>query len=155
MKNNQPLTKKDLEEALESFAGIVNVGFQEAHDSFKEIHDNFKAVHNNFKEVHERINNTDVKIETATRETLASTDAKLETATREILANTDVKIESVKQELLEMKRELLDSNAAIAKQVADNQQEQAAIIGGHARISDTLLEHEERIVRLERVGSER
>ena len=63
------------------------------------------------------------------------------------------KIDGVKTELKQgisdAKTELIESNEKIAKELKDNREEQAAIVGGHQRIDDTLLNHGDRISNLE------
>ena len=92
-----------------------------AKKDFHEAMEEFASIINSgFQEVHDEFQEV--------RDEIRAVDTKL-----------DAKIEAVK-------RELLDSNAAIAKQIEDNRQEQAAAVGGRQRIYDTLLEHGDTLV---------
>lgn len=136
MKNRglQPITKQDLDEAMEHFALIVRDGFEEQEKFF------------------------DAKLDAKLNEKIAASEQKL-LQTMEGM-RTEIRTE-MHTAIAASEHRLLDSNAAIAKEISDMRAEQAAILGGRQRIDNTLLaygealgNHENRITKLEVGGVE-
>ncbi|PIR92202.1 hypothetical protein COU01_03145 [Candidatus Falkowbacteria bacterium CG10_big_fil_rev_8_21_14_0_10_44_15] len=110
--DNEPITKKDLKEILETelheVLEVVNQGFNEQTKMIASIDQKFEG---KFEDIEARFKDMGEANERNKKEILASND------------------------------KIANSNDKIAKEISDMRQEQTAHQGSHIRVNNTLLEH--------------
>jgi chromosome segregation ATPase len=120
--NSQPITKQDWDELIT----IIQQSFGGVHGEITTLDNKITTLDNRIETLDNRIETLDNRIETL--------DNKIETFRTELTERIE-----------ESERNVLASNEHIAKEISDMRAEQAAILGGRTRVSDTLLEHDSQL----------